>query len=323
MFDEGWQCRGNDEDEKGTNLQICVAKYTTMNKFESMQTFVRVAEAGSFTAVAQHLHVDRSAVTRQIAALEQHLRVKLMTRSTRSLTLTSAGSAYLEQCRAILAQVDAAESGLTQAVSSAQGRLRVGLPHAFGLQRVMPVLLEFMREHPAIELLLHFSDEHANLIEEGLDISIRITARLAPTDIVRRLGTCRLMTLASADYLSRRGKPTSPEHLRDHDCLVYGFDALSSRWQFQGLDHKPLSVAVSGRLVSNNSVALMQAAASGMGITQQPDFIAAPLVARREVVPVLKRYQPAAMGIYAVLPSNRYIPHRVNVLIDYLATHLA
>jgi DNA-binding transcriptional LysR family regulator len=294
-----------------------------MNKLESMQTFVRVAEAGSFTAVAQQLHVDRSAVTRQIAALEQHLRVKLITRSTRSLTLTSAGSAYLEQCRTILEQVDAAESGLTQAVASPQGRLRVGLPHAYGEQHLMPVLLKFMQEHPAIELLTHFSDEHANLVEEGLDMSIRITARLAPTDIVRRLGSCRLMTVASSGYLDRHGKPTSPEQLRDHDCLVYGFETQASRWQFQGVDHKPLHVAVNGRLVSNNGEALMQAAAIGMGITQQPDFIAAPYVARNAVVPVLKRFQPPALGIYAVLPSNRYIPHRVNALIDYLATHLA
>lgn len=294
-----------------------------MNKLEFMQTFVRVAQAGSFTAVAQQLHVDRSVVTRQMAALEQHLRVKLITRSTRSLTLTSAGSAYLEQCRAILEQVDAAESGLTQAAASPQGRLRIGLPLSYGLQQLMPVLLDFMRQHPAIELLMDFSDEHANLVEEGLDISIRITARLAATDIVRRLGSCHLMTLASADYLAAHGKPTMPEHLRDHACLVYGFDAHSSRWHFQGLDHKPMSVNVSGRMASNNGVALMQAAVQGMGITQQPDFIAAPFLARHEVVQVLKRFQPPTLGIYAVLPSNRYIPHRVNVLIDYLATHLS
>jgi DNA-binding transcriptional LysR family regulator len=187
----------------------------------------------------------------------------------------------------------------------------------------MPVLLEFMRAHPHMELLMDFSDEHANLIEEGLDISIRITSRLAPTDVVRRLGSCRLLTLASNDYLSRAGRPTTPEHLRDHDCLVYGFDAQAARWAFQGLDHHPLSVTVSGRMASNNGNALMQAVAQGMGITQQPDFIAAPYLARKEVVPVLKRYQPPVLGIYAVLPSNRYIPHRVTVLIDYLATHLS
>ena len=293
-----------------------------MNKLDSMQTFVRVAEAGSFTAVAQQLHVDRSVITRQIAALEQHLRVKLITRSTRSLTLTSTGSVYLEQCRSILEQVDSAESGLAQATSSPHGRLRVGLPFAYGLQQLMPLLLDFMLEHPHIELLTDFSDQHANLVEEGLDISIRITTRLAPTDVVRRLGHCRLLTLASPDYLSREGKPTTPEQLRQHACLVYGFDAQSTKWHYQGLDHKPLSVTVSGRLASNNGVALMQAAARGLGLTQQPDFIAAPFLAREEVVPVLKRYQSPALGIYAVLPSNRYIPHRVNVLIDYLATRL-
>jgi DNA-binding transcriptional LysR family regulator len=187
-----------------------------MDKLNAMQTFVRVAEAGSFTAVADQLQVARSVVTRQIAALEKQLRVKLITRSTRSLTLTAAGAAYLEKCRVILNMVDAAEASLDEEKAVPRGRIRLGLPLSFGLQRLMPALLAFAKAQPHIELMMDFSDQRANLIEEGIDLSIRITADLQPGDIVRHLGDCRLLTLASPAYLSAHGQPLHPAQLRHH-----------------------------------------------------------------------------------------------------------
>jgi DNA-binding transcriptional LysR family regulator len=257
-------------------------------------------------------------VTRQIAALEKHLRVKLITRSTRSLTLTPAGAAYLEKCRVILNLVDAAESSLEEEKAVPRGRIRLGLPLIFGLQRLMPALLDFAKTQPHIELLMDFSDQHANLIEEGLDLSIRITADLQPGDIVRTLGHCRLLTLASPGYLSEHGEPTHPEQLRHHDCLVYSMTAKSATWPFQ-MDGQVQVLPVRGRIQANNGLALVQAAAQGMGITVQPDFIAEPFLQRHEVVEILQPFQAPPLGIYAVLPSNRYIPHRVNVLMDHLA----
>ena len=168
-----------------------------MDKLNAMQLFMRVAETGSFTAVADQLDVARSVVTRQISALEKQLGIKLMTRSTRSLTLTTAGSAYLEKCRVILNMVDAAESSLLEEKTEPRGRIRLGLPLSFGLQRLMPALTEFAKQQPHIQLAMDFSDRRANLIEEGIDLSIRITANLDQSDIVRKLGTCRLMTIAS------------------------------------------------------------------------------------------------------------------------------
>ena len=289
-----------------------------MDKLDAMQIFVRVAEAGTFTAVADQLQVARSVVTRQIAALEKHLRVKLITRSTRSLTLTPAGAAYLEKCRVILNLVDAAESSLEEEKAVLRGRIRLGLPLSFGLQRLMPALLDFAKAQPHIELLMDFSDQRANLIEEGLDLSIRITADLQPGDIVRTLGHCRLLTLASPAYLSEHGEPTHPEQLRHHDCLVYSMTAKSATWPFQ-MDGQVQVLPVRGRIQANNGLALVQAAAQGMGITLQPDFIAEPFLQRHEVVEILQPFQAPPLGIYAVLPSNRYIPHRVNVLMDHLA----
>jgi DNA-binding transcriptional LysR family regulator len=292
-----------------------------MDKLDAMQTFVRVAEAGSFTAVADQLQVARSVVTRQIAALEKQLRVKLITRSTRSLTLTPAGAAYLERCRVILNMVDAAESSLNEEKAQARGRIRLGLPVSFGLQRLMPALLEFAKAQPQVELMMDFSDQRANLIEEGIDLSIRITANLQPGDIVRQLGQVRLLTLASPGYLSAHGEPRQPEALSQHECLLYDMSLNSTTWSYR-VQGQLQTVAVRGRIHANNGVALTQAAAKGMGITLQPDFIAEPFLAAGEVVEILQDFAPPPLGIYAVLPSNRYIPHRVNVLLEHLAAGL-
>ena len=289
-----------------------------MDKLDAMQTFVRVAEAGSFIAVANQLQVARSVVTRQVAALEKHLGAKLITRSTRSLTLTAAGSAYLEKCRLILNMVDAAESSLAEEKAVPRGRIRLGLPLSYGLQELMPALLDFAQAQPFIELIMDLSDQRANLIEEGLDLSIRITADLQPGDIVRKLGECRLLTLASPGYIAQHGEPRHPSQLRHHECLIYASDNAVSTWAYRD-GQQPVSVQVRGRIVANNGVALTEAAARGMGLAQQPDFIAAPFLDSGRVQRVLRRYEPAPLGIYAVLPSNRYIPHRVSVLIEHLA----
>ena len=292
-----------------------------MDKLDAMQTFVRVAEAGSFIAVANQLQVDRSVVTRQVAALEKHLGAKLITRSTRSLTLTAAGAAYLEKCRVILNMVDAAESGLVEEKAVLRGRIRLGLPLSFGLQRLMPLLLDFADQHPDVELLMDLSDQRSNLVEEGIDLSIRITAQLQPGDIVRSLGQCRLLTLASPRYLSEHGEPRTPDALRHHECLLYASDAGTAHWRYQ-VDGEVTRVPVRGRIVANNGSALMQAAARGGGVVQQPDFIAEPFVQRGEVSEILQSHAPPPLGIYAMLPSNRYIPQRVSRLMAHLAQAL-
>ena len=292
-----------------------------MDKFNAMQVFVRVAEAGSFTAVANQENVARSMITRQIAGLEKQLGSKLITRSTRSLTLTTAGAAYLERCRVILNMVDAAESSLSEEKVEPRGRIRLGLPLSFGLQRLMPSLAEFSKLHPHIQLSMDFSDRRANLIEEGIDLSIRITGDLDPSDIVRKLSTCKILTLASPDYLVQHGTPKHPRDLQNHDCLAYSMDMKPANWLYE-VNGSNFSVPIRGRVIANNGEALTKAAAAGIGITRQPDFIAQSFIDSGEVIEVLKKFAIAPLGIYAVLPSNRYIPHRVSVLIEYLSAAL-
>ena len=292
-----------------------------MDKLNAMHIFLRVAETGSFTAAADQMDLARSVVTRQISALEKHLGTKLITRSTRSLTLTTAGSAYLEKCRIILNMVDAAESSLLEDKTELRGRIRLGLPVSFGLQRLMPALLEFAQAHSHIEMIMDYSDRRSKLIEEGIDLAIRITSRLEPGDIVRKLGEARLLTVASPQYLAEHSSPKHPSELSQHVCLVYSQDFQATTWGYRS-NAADVNVTIRPRLVANSGDALLLAALQGLGITRTPDFIVQPYLDNGSVVAVLHEFEPKPLGIYAVLPSNRYVPHRVSVLIDFLAARL-
>ncbi|ATE62240.1 LysR family transcriptional regulator [Thauera sinica] len=293
-----------------------------MNRLDAMGLFVRVADLGSFAAVASQLGVARSVVTRHIAALEEHLGVKLIVRTTRRLTLTTAGAGYLEKCRTILDLVEAAEADVMEERLTPRGNLRMGLPLSFGLKRIMPLLPEFQKTCPEINLALDFTDRHINLIDEGVDLSIRVTARLDPGDVARKIGDCRLLAVASPDYLSRHGRPRHPSELAAHRCLGYSAKANNRPWLFT-VDGQPQSVYLPFRLQANNGDALALAAAQGLGITMQPDFIAADYLASGAVETLLEDFEPPPLGIYALLPSNHYLPGRVRVLIDFLAARLS
>ena len=291
-----------------------------MDRFAAMRLFVRVAELGSFAAAAQQLGVARSAVTRQIAALEQHLGVQLMVRSTRRLTLTSAGTAYLEKCRVILNLVEAAETDIAVERQTPRGTIHLSVPLSFGLKRLAPLLLEFAGRYPEVTLDTDYSDRRVNLIEEGIDLSIRITRRLEPGDVARKLGVARMRIIASPDYLARHGRPRHPSELAHHPWLGY---TNSGTLQIPFLiDGQMQSFPVRSRFNANNGDVLSEAAARGLGITAQPDFIVDDLIALGRVEEILVEYPQQEAGIYAVLPSNRQVPHRVRVLKDFLAERL-
>lgn len=292
-----------------------------MDRLQAMQLFVRVAELNSFSAVAQQLGLARSVVTRQIAALEQHLGLKLMARSTRRLTLTSAGAAYLEKCRVILNLVEAAETGIAEERQVPRGHLRISLPLSFGLMRIVPLLLDFARTYPEVSLEMDYSDRRVNLIEEGVDIAIRITGQLGAGEIARNMGSIGLLTVASPDYLERFGRPRHPSELVHHECLVYTAGGSSLSWPYH-VDGLLQSFPVRSRIHANNGQALIEAAAQGLGIACQPDFILAPFIQSGRVTEILSEFDTPKLGIYAMLPGNRQVPHRVRVLMDFLADRL-
>jgi len=285
-----------------------------------MQLFVRVAELGSFAAVASQFGIAPSVVTRQVAALEAHLGCKLMERSTRRLRLTSAGTAYLEKCRVILNLVEAVETDLAEERQEPRGQIRMSMPLAFGTRRIAPLLLEFARRHPEVSLDMEYSDKLQNLIEEGIDISVRIATALASGDIARKLGISHMKVVAAPEYLARHGRPQTPAELTHHEFLGYTYAPVGTL-QFRVNDRLE-SVSVRGRLNANNGSVLAEAAAQGLGISCGPDFIVDDFIEAGRVEQILADYEMPPLGIYAVLPSNRQVPHRVRVLMDFLASRL-
>jgi DNA-binding transcriptional LysR family regulator len=291
-----------------------------MDRLDGMRLFVRVAELGSFAAVAQQLNVARSAVTRQIAALETHLGTMLIARSTRRMSLTSAGASYLEKCREILSMVEAAEAGLTEQRQAPRGNIRITLPFSFGIRQLMPMFGDFMAVNPEISLELDFNDRRHNLIEGGFDLAIRIADRLEPGDVARKIGSSLAVIAAAPDYLKRHGRPRHPRELANHECFGYLLSSHAS-WPFI-VGGETKWFPVSSKLQANNGDALLLAAARGLGITQAPTFIAEHAVREGVLEILLRKFTMPAMGIYAVFPSNRYVPHRVRVLVDFIAERI-
>lgn len=291
-----------------------------MDRLQAMEVFVRVAEAGSFTAVADRLNVARSAITRQIAALEAHLGTKLLARSTRRLSLTSSGSAYLEKCREILAMVEAAEGEMGTDNRAPRGPIRASVPMSFGIRHLMPLISDFVTTYPEVTVELDFSDRRVNLIEEGMDFAVRISEKIDPSLIIRRLGVSGMVVAASPAYLDRHGRPQHPDDLLAHECLTYSL-APSTGWQFT-VDGKPHSVPVQSRLRTNNGDTLLDGAIRGLGIVMQPMFLAAQPLKAGLLEEILAPYMQRELHIYAVFPGPRYVPHRVRTLVDYLAERI-
>jgi DNA-binding transcriptional LysR family regulator len=291
-----------------------------MDQLDAMRLFVRVAELGSFAAVAQQMGVARSVVTRKVAGLEARLGVKLIARSTRRLNLTAAGAGYLEKCREILNLLEAAETDLAEDRQEPRGPIRIGLPLVFGVRYLAPLLLEFCARHPGIGLDMDFSDRRIDLIEEGVDLSIRITAQPGQREVARRLSSSRMVAVAAPEYLARHGEPQHPADLAAHECLSYTFSD-NAGWQFM-VDGRLRGFPVHGRLQANNGSVLLEAAARGLGIACEPVFIAGPALAAGRVREILRGFALPELGVYAVLPGNRHVPHRVRTLVEFLAARL-
>jgi len=245
----------------------------------------------------------------------------LMVRSTRRLALTSAGTAYLEKCRVILNLVEAAETDVAEERLIPRGNIRISLPLSFGIKRLAPLLLDFSQRYPEVSLDMDYTDRRVKLIEESIDLSIRITRRMDPGDVVRKIGTSTMRVIASPDYLARHGRPQNPAELAHHECLGYTASGAISQWQFM-VNGQLETFQLRSRINANNGEVLTEAAAQGLGITVQPDFIADSVIASGRVEQILLDFPQPELGIYAMLPSNRHVPHRVRMLMDFLAEQL-
>ncbi len=237
-----------------------------MDRLAAMKVFVAVAEAGSLSAAARGTGLPLTTVSRQLASLEDKLGVRLITRTTRSLTLTEPGRDYLASCRAILEALDVAEGRLAGQEGEPKGELALTAPVVFGRLHVLPIVVEFLKKFPSVTARLVLLDRVVDLIEEGLDVSLRIGSLPDSSQIAKRVGAIRHVTCAGPGYLKARGKPQSPRDLLQHDCI--GFTALggADRWTFGGPKRERISVRP--RLLVNTAEAAIDAAIAGLGVTR-------------------------------------------------------
>jgi len=286
---------------------------------EHIRTFARAVETGSFTAVAVEQQQSQPTVSRQISALEEHLGVRLMQRTTRVLTLTDEGRTYYEHARALLEAVDAAAMAARPGEAAVSGQLRIAAPVAFARLHLMPRMKRFLAEHPALTTDWLLGDKPIDLVEEGVDLAIRIGRITDQSLIARKIGEMRRVTVATPDYWVRNGRPTHPEGLKAHDCIVYTGLATVDEWHFSGRDGAPQVVRVKGRIRVNASEGVRSAVLEGLGVAVVPTWFFTDEMERGILERVLADYEPAALPIQAVTPSRRLIPPRVRAFSDFLA----
>ncbi|MGN2425687.1 LysR family transcriptional regulator [Klebsiella sp.] len=292
-----------------------------MDNLNGFVVFVRVAETRSFVAASRLLGVSASAIGKSVARLEEKLGVRLFHRSTRSITLTAEGTLFLERSRRILAEIEAAEMELSQATAAPRGRLRISLPLVSSL--VLPVLGEFMREYPAIELDLDFTDRLVEVIEEGFDVVVRTGD---PTDSrlsARKLGTFRSMLVASPDYLARRGIPEVPADLLDHTCLHYRFPN-SGKLEPWALRQAPgeADLQLPTSMICNNIETRVCFALQGLGIACLPEFsIREPLADGRLRTILADRVERTGV-FYVLWPASRHPSPKIRAMVDFLCARV-
>lgn len=285
-----------------------------MNLLDAITAFVRVAELGSYTRAAEAQDLSRTRLSRQVMALEEHLGVRLLQRTTRRLHLTEAGERYLTHAQGILQALEEAEAEVGHGSNEISGRLRINGPMSFGTRYLAPLVARFMVEHPALEVRLDLNDRRVDLLEEGYDLAIRIGSLPDSSLVARRLTRCRLLLCASPGYLAEHGEPRRLVDLEDHQCLRYRSGSPSSEWQLGGS-----RLTVQGPLASNNGDALTHAAEAGLGIVHQPSFLVTESIASGQLVPILTGEPPVTLEIHGIYPARRHLPAKVDRFLERLA----
>jgi DNA-binding transcriptional LysR family regulator len=289
-----------------------------MDRLHAMEVFVRVVESGSFSAAARDLSATQSTATKQIALLEAHLGARLLNRNTRGASVTEAGALFYEKCKLILRDVEEAHSIVQRRQTQAVGLLRIGSSVAFGRRVLVPLTLEFMREHPHVQVDLSFEDRYTDLVAQGIDVAVRL-GKLADSSLgARFLGSNPWLLVASPEYLAAHGAPTQAQDLARHSALIYSSVQGGDVWRVRPPGGEVLTVHVSGRLRSNNLSAVLAAARAGHGIAALPWYVASHSIASGAVQEVLPGHGLMEQEIHAVYPSPTLVPGKVQAFIAFL-----
>ena len=291
-----------------------------MDKFQAMEVFVQVVDAGGFTRAAENLQLPKATVSTLVRNLESALSVKLLNRTTRQVSLTADGAAYYERCLRILAEVRDAEDSLSKTHASPSGRLRIDVPAALGRHLLMPSLPQFFARYPDIHLEVGCSDRPVDLIEEGVDLAVRGGALADSTLIARRIGLIHFVTCAAPSYIALHGRPQHPNELLQHECVNY-FSAKTGKisdWDF-AKDGERLQLRVPGRIAVNDANAYMTATLSGLGIAQTAAFVMCPYLQSGELELLLEDWTIDPLPLHVVYPQNRHLSAKVRVFVEWIS----
>lgn len=289
------------------------------DRLNGIDTFVLVAESGSFSAAAQRLHLSRSAVSKTVARLEQRLGARLFQRTTRRQALTADGQAFYEHCARALSELSLAEAALDSGRREPSGRLRVSVPVLFGRQWVAPILLRLADRHPRLSVEISFSDRVADLVEEGFDFAIRI-GRIGDSAslVARRLGRQRMAICAAPSYLERFGRPEAPEDFAGHRSIVYGRANSDFAWRILDREDAPQTLRLDNRIRLDDLQAIADAAVAGVGLAWLPCWLLTQYVRRGELELVLSSERVPSHDIHLVWPKAHYMPSKTRSAIDAL-----
>lgn len=289
-----------------------------MDRLASDRMFAAVVETGSFAGAAQRLGTSSGYASKLVAKIEGELGVRLLHRTTRALQLTEAGQTYYNRVRGILDELDQLYAEMRSTSTTPRGKVRVTAPLTFGTLKLAPIFADFAKAYPEVSLEVQFTDRVVSLVDEGFDLAVRVGRPKDSTLVARKLIESGIVTVASPDYLARRGTPEVPHDLAQHDCILDTNFGDPYRWPFAD----GVEVRVSGRLIYSDASACLVAAEAGLGIAYLPDFVAAESLREGRVVQVLSDHENSPSAVYAMTPSGRHPAAKVRVLIETLAQSL-
>jgi len=289
-----------------------------MERIQAIKLFVRVVDLGSFSKAATELGIGQPAATKQVSRMEAQLGARLLHRSTQGVTPTEIGLLYYDKCKLIAHHVQEAESVAALMQTQLQGALRINTSVAFGRRVLAPMVMQFMRMNPQVRIDLNCEDRYVNMIEQGVDVAVRMGPLADSTLGSRHLGLNPWVVVAAPDYLARAGTPLAPPDLQQHTALIYSTVQGDARWHFSAPSGPTQSVLVRGNLRSNNLSTLLEAARQGFGVAALPLYVAHTSMARGALVSVLDAWQLPQQEIHAVFPSPRMVPVKVTQFIAWL-----
>ena len=293
-----------------------------MDQLGAIRTFVNVVQRGSFSAGAKAEHASQATVSKRVAALESHLGVQLLHRTSRHQSLTQAGADFYEKSLAIIAELEEAEASARSQVATPRGLLRV--TGAFPLARLLiaPILSRYLVKHPEVNIDLVLTDRHVDLVADGIDVAVRAQQMPDSNLIARKLFDNPMYLLASPEYLERSGIPRTPEDLTEHNCLIYSSSSTVNVWKFTKKGHEH-SVAVTGSLQCDNGDTLLEAAISHLGLLILPYWMVHKQLAAGELLEVMPEFEPSPLPIHVVYPERRYLPLKVRSFVEFLHTEFS